>query len=145
MTGNDAAESEDSDEEAFASKPSQQKGKKKVEFTTVEFGDDDLQNFNAEKSKLIKEKDMMETGEKDKSEEAKLLKSLFVTQEEDAYEEFEKDKDVQIETQIGKSVKKTTIRQGWGSWAGEGIDNSQNEAKQKRLDVSRQRKIDELK
>ena len=60
--------------------------------TMVEFGDSDLQGFNAEKKKLIKEqaKDSV-------TEEAQLLKSLFVTQEEDAYDEFEQDKDKQVE------------------------------------------------
>ena len=44
------------------------------------------------------------------TDEAKMLKSLFVTQEEDAYEEFEREKDEQIEGQIGKSVVKTTLK-----------------------------------
>ena len=44
------------------------------------------------------------------TDEAKMLKSLFVTQEEDAYEEFEREKDAQVEGQIGKSVAKTTLK-----------------------------------
>ena len=44
------------------------------------------------------------------TDEAQMLKSLFVTQEEDAYDEFEREKDVQIEGQIGKSVAKTTLK-----------------------------------
>ena len=47
----------------------------------------------------------------------------------DAYEEFEQEKDEQIENQIGKSVQRTTIKQGWGTWAGDGVDSS-------RLDVA---------
>ncbi len=58
----------------------------------MEFGDDDLSNFNAEKNKLIKERNITEDSkQKDDGQnaEAALLKSLFVTQAEDAYEEFE--------------------------------------------------------
>ena len=47
--------------------------------TTVEFGDGDLKNFNVEKGKLIKEKNMAEREDGKDADEAKLLKSLFVT------------------------------------------------------------------
>lgn len=62
-----AVDIEDSDDEsenlppvhkAVMSKKDEKPSKKKVGFTTVEFGEDDLKNFNADKSKLIKEKDM---------------------------------------------------------------------------------------
>ena len=118
---------------------------KKVSFTTVEFGDNDLKNFNVEKNKLIKEKNLTVREDVKDTEETKLLKSLFVTQEEEAYDEFEKDKDQQIATQIGSKVAKTVIKQGWGTWAGDGVDNSRIEAQQKRVDAIRQRKIDEIK
>ena len=79
------------------------------------------------------------------TEEAELIKSLFVTQEEEAYEDFEQEKDNQVENQIGKSVERKTIKQGWGSWAGDGVDNSRIEANQIRLDSVRQKKIEEIK
>lgn len=67
----------------------------------VEFGEDDLKNFNAEKAKLIKDKTLGEGEHKKEesktSDEAKLLKSLFVTQVEDAIEDFEKEKDEEVE------------------------------------------------
>ena len=44
--------------------------KKKVGFTTVEFGDDDLKDFNAEKGKLIKERDMDDGGAAEDSKDA---------------------------------------------------------------------------
>jgi len=95
----------------------------------VEFGDDDLTNFNAEKNKLIKEKNMTVSGsDAQKGDEAELLKSLFVTQVDDAFDDFEKDKDKEVANQIGKSVVRSTIKQGWGSWAGNGVDNSKQEA-----------------
>jgi len=83
--------------------------KKTAAPTTVEFGDEDLQHFNADKDKLIKE-DTAVTPAGKISEEAQLIKSLFVTQEEDAYEEFEQEKNEQVEGQIGKSVQKTIIK-----------------------------------
>ena len=52
------------------------------------------------------------------------MKSLFVTQEDEALEEFEQKKDVEVEGQVGKSVAKKTLMQGWGTWAGDGVDNS---------------------
>ena len=67
-------------------------------------------------------------------DEADLLKSLFVTQMDEAYEEFEQEKDKEVVDQIGKSVQRTTVKQGWGSWAGDGIDNSKQEAQQKKFD-----------
>jgi len=76
----------------------------------VEFGEDDLGHFNVEKNKIIKERDLRVEEGKANRDEAELLKSLFVTQVDEAYEEFERDKDVEIENQIGKSVAKTTIK-----------------------------------
>ena len=80
-----------------------------------------------------------------KGDEAELLKSLFVTQVDDAFDDFEKDKDKEVANQIGKSVVRSTIKQGWGSWAGNGVDNSKQEAQQKRMDSIRERKIDQIK
>ena len=91
VTGNEASESSEEDEPMPVIKKQDAKKAKadKTAPTTVEFGDDDLQHFNADKDKLIKE-DVL-SGQV--TEEAQLIKSLFVTQEEDAYEEFEHEKD----------------------------------------------------
>lgn len=40
---------------------------------------------------------------------------------------------------------KTTIKQGWGTWAGDGIDTTKLDAQQAKLDAIRQKKIDEIK
>jgi len=100
----------------------------------VEFGEDDLKHLNVEKSKLIKEKNMNVEEGKANRDEAELLKSLFVTQVDDAAEEFEREKNEEVEQTIGKSVARTTIKQGWGTWAGEGVDNSRQEAQQQKFD-----------
>ena len=70
---------------------------------------------------------------------------MFVTQEDDEIEEFEKDKEQEVEGVVGSKVEKKTVLQGWGSWAGDGVDNSHYERKQKKMDEIRRRKIDELK
>ena len=99
----------------------------------VTFDDADLGMFNAEKKKLIKEDDAVEISKqtegasKKTDEQEQLLKSLFVTQEDEAMDEFEQKKDVEVENQVGKSVAKKTLMQGWGTWAGDGVDNSQME------------------
>jgi hypothetical protein len=84
VTGRTAEESDESDDQPTYKPVVQQeqpekKSQKKVGFTTVEFGDGDLKNFNVEKGKLIKEKNMAEREDGKDADEAKLLKSLFVT------------------------------------------------------------------
>ena len=103
VTGAAASEEESSEEDqpiAAIKKQHQKKNSKAGAGgpTTVEFGDDDLQHFNADKDKLIKD-DMVNasTGATKLTEEAQLIKSLFVTQVEDAYDEFENEKDAQVE------------------------------------------------
>ena len=61
----------------------------------VRFGEDDLKNVDIDKNKLIKEKAGLSGG----LDETEMLKSLFVTQadEDDALDEFEKEKDDLVE------------------------------------------------
>lgn len=109
LSGNAADEDSDSSEEdppakqAMAAKPEEtakpsalkrdtRKAKTGAKATAVSFNEQDLSQYDDEKQKLIKDK----TLEKE-TDEAKLLKSIFVTQEEEAYSDFEKDKDQQIE------------------------------------------------
>ena len=107
------SESDSSDREMIKKsepKPSTQKSKQSVSTikhksdqtkagpTTVEIGEEDLEHFNAEKDKLIKDEgtsmSVKRSGtDKNQSEEAQLIKSLFVTQEDDAFEKFEQEKD----------------------------------------------------
>ena len=46
---------------------------------------------------------------------------------------------------VGKKVEKVVIKQGWGSWAGEGVDNSQLEQRKEKADALRAKKIEALK
>ena len=60
MTGSKNAKNSDPDESSFSEheEPKPTKKSKKNKQVTIEFGEADLKNFNAEKSKLIKEKNM---------------------------------------------------------------------------------------
>lgn len=60
-------------------------------------------------------------------------------------DEFEQEKEEEIEENIGGKVAKQVIKQGWGEWAGSGVDQSGYEARRKKADLLRQQKIDELK
>lgn len=73
-----------------------------------------------------------------------MLKTLFVTNPE-AHDEFEQEKEVEVEEQVGSSVRKVDVRQGWGEWAGHGVDMSKNDAKKAKLEQQRKDKIEELK
>lgn len=75
----------------------------------MSFGEEDLGKFNAEKRKLIKTdtngtKSGVNEESKANKDESDLLKSLFVTQMDEAYDEFEQEKDKEVVNQIGKSV-----------------------------------------
>ena len=102
--------------------------------TVVFNADTDLTGFKSKAKQLIKDTD-----------EDQVLKNLFVTQEEDALEEFEKDKDQEIEDLVGSKVQKVDVKQGWGEWAGTGVDNSRHEQRKQRAEEVRSRKIEELK
>ena len=60
------------------------------------FAQSDLKGFNSEKKVLVK--DHSTTGDQ---EQDKVLKSLFVTNANDALEEFEQEKDQAIEKDLG--------------------------------------------
>ena len=110
VTGANDSEYESSDDGQVASakqtlskqetKPapvSKKEAKKKgvTQDSMVTFDDADLGMFNAEKKKLIKEDDAVEISKqtegasKKTDEQEQLLKSLFVTQEDEAMDEFE--------------------------------------------------------
>ena len=96
VTGNANSDSDEDYESKAAPEPVSQaksvtkakKSKKAGEISGgIEFGEDDLQHFNADKNVLIKERNMQVDeddqpnvqGDNSVNEEAKLLKSLFVT------------------------------------------------------------------
>ena len=94
-------------------KPKQEQQKKK----SVDFAPTDLSGFNTEKKNVVKET----TGV---SEEDKILQNIFVTDAQAAVEEFEAEKNREIEEQLDRKVQRPDIKQGWGDWAGFGIDES---------------------
>lgn len=94
----------------------------------------DLQGFKNKAKQLIKD-----------NEEDQVLKNLFVTQEDEALEEFEKEKNQEIEDLLGSKVQKVEVKQGWGEWAGAGVDNSRHEQRKQRAEEVRSHKIEELK
>lgn len=57
------------------------------------------------------------------SKEDKELRNLFLAgeDEEEALEQFEKDKEQEIENEVGAKVKVPQAHRGWNEWAGEGI------------------------
>jgi len=93
--------------------PKQEQQKKK----SVDFAPTDLSGFNTEKKNVVKEK----TGV---SEEDRILQNIFVTDAQAAVEEFEAEKNREIEEQLDRKVQRPDIKQGWGDWAGAGIDES---------------------
>ena len=80
-----------------------------------------------------------------KSEEDQVLKSLFVTQDEDALEEFEKQKEEDVEGNVGKKIPTVVVKQGWNEWAGEGVDTSRLERRKAKAEEVRAKKIEALK
>lgn len=97
-----------------------------------------MSGFNTEKKNVVKEK----TGV---SEEDKILQNIFVTDAAAAIEEFEAEKNREIEEQLDKKVQRPDIKQGWGDWAGAGIDESKLQAKRDKAEQARQAKIAQLK
>lgn len=56
-----------------------------------------------------------------------MIKNLFVTQDEqEAVDEFEKEKDMEIEKELGKKIEVPLIKQGWGEWAGDGVNEEKH-------------------
>lgn len=106
--------------------------------------EEDLKAFNAEKGKLIKDQDDQADNGRTKDEQD-VLRSLFVTQEDMALDDFEKEKDEEVTKSLEKKLPAAKIQQGWGSWAGDGIDTQKHEQRQAKLDQLRQKKIDMLK
>ena len=109
--------------------------------------DQDLKEFNTTSKQLIRDEapKVSEENASGETDEQQVLKNLFVTQEEDAMEEFEKEKQGDIEGQIGTKVKKVDIHRGWNEWAGDGVDTSKHEARKKKAEEIRSSKIDEIK
>ena len=50
------------------------------------------------------------------------MRNLFITQDEqEAIDDFEKEKDAKIEDELGNKVDAPKVARGWNEWAGEGV------------------------
>jgi U3 small nucleolar RNA-associated protein 14 len=107
-----------------------EKAPEKDKNVQVTFATKDLAKFNTERKVVIKE----HTGDQ-------VLSNLFVTHAAEAEGEFEQEKQEDIEHTLGKKVAKTEVRQGWGEWAGSGVDQSGYEARKAKVERARQAKI----
>lgn len=89
----------------------------------------------------------MPGSEGESKETAVDLKNLFVTEEEQAVmEQFEQEKQKDIEEALGQNMPKLEIRQGWNEWAGQGsgINNEKIRQRAERAEKLRRDKINEL-
>lgn len=98
---------EESDSLATETKISKSKKGKQLP-TEVQFDlNEDLKSFNAEKGRLIKDQD--EQGNSRSKDEQDVLRSLFVTQEDMALEDFEKEKDEEVTKSLEKKLPAAKI------------------------------------
>jgi len=72
------------------------------------------------------------------------MRSLFVTNP-DALDDFEQEKEAEVEDHLGSSVKKADLKQGWGEWAGKGVDQTKYEQRRQKAETQRKEKIEEMK
>jgi U3 small nucleolar RNA-associated protein 14 len=80
------------------------------------------------------------------SKEDQTMRNLFITQDEqEAIEEFEKEKDAKIEDELGNKVDAPKVARGWNEWAGEGVSEGRFQKRAERSEQIKKAKIDELK
>ena len=75
------------------------------------------------------------------------MKKLFVTEDDnDVYDQFEKEKEHEIEQDLGDQVPKAEVKRGWNEWAGQGknINENKHSNKVKRSNDIRKAKIEEM-
>jgi U3 small nucleolar RNA-associated protein 14 len=75
------------------------------------------------------------------------MKKLFVTEEENAvYDQFEKEKEAEIEGELGDSIPTAEIKKGWNEWAGQGarINEKKHTDRVKKASDVRKGKIEEM-
>jgi U3 small nucleolar RNA-associated protein 14 len=96
---------------------------------------EDLKGFKTDQKKVIS-----------LSKEDQTLKNLFITQDEqEAIEDFEKDKDQQVENELGKKVEASKVARGWNEWAGDGVNEGRFQKRAERAEQVKRDKIEELK
>ena len=60
-------------------------------------------------------------------------------------EEFEREKEADIEDELGNKVKAPVVQRGWNEWAGDGVLEKSHEKKLARVEEFKRKKIEELK
>jgi len=80
------------------------------------------------------------------SKEDQTLRNLFITQDEqEAVEEFEREKEAKIEEELGHKVDAPKVARGWNEWAGDGVSEGRFTKRAERAEQVKQAKIEELK
>ena len=60
------------------------------------------------------------------------MKKLFVTEgENEVYDQFEKEKEAEIEQELGDKLPSAEVKRGWNEWAGEGAGVNENKHTQR--------------
>lgn len=107
----------------------------------MKFNDDSLKNFNTKTKKLIN------AVKSDGDDQPLNMKKLFVTEDDnDVYEQFEKEKEAEIEEDLGDTIPKAEVKRGWNEWAGQGagINEKRHTDKVKKTQEVRKAKIEEM-
>lgn len=74
------------------------------------------------------------------------MKDLFVTEDANAVmEQFEKEKNAEIEGQLGSQVKVQEVKKGWNEWAGEGVSDKRHQEKVNKAEAIKRKRIEDLK
>lgn len=99
------------------------KGSSKAAPTEVKFDTQNLDEFNTDHKKIIKD-----------GQDEINMKKLFVTEEDnEVMEQFEKEKQQEIEKDLGSQVPKQDIKRGWNEWAGAGVKEDKHTRKVERM------------
>ena len=110
----------------------EKKEKVSKEKINVNFNEDALEGFNTKsKNQLISQNEK--------------IKNLFVTEDNNAVmEQFEKEKEAEIEGELGSKIKVTEVKKGWNAWAGEGVNENKYNEKVAQADKFKKARIEEL-
>jgi len=75
-----------------------------------------------------------------------MLKNLFVTEDENmVIDQFEKEKNADVEKELGSKVQVPEVKQGWNEWAGSGVNQARHIQRVERAERVKRQKIEELK
>ena len=93
----------------------------------------DLSNFNTSSKKII-----------DQSDDKLNMKKLFVTEDDnEVYDQFEAEKQNEIENDLKGKIPAIEVKRGWNEWAGSGggINEDRHKQKMERAEKIRKERI----